>query len=296
VKDLILEGIFPNEWKDEEWIPLDFKVGIWHPYFPKEYKIIIWFHSNMPHVIKKFVNCLENSGMPDSKRNLHLRGMPLSLKMLEKMWRRSRIEGALRTSKLSEECFIKDAASRMHCYLAFHITSEGMVRVNNQYCTEDEKKQYEPLNGMLLLLDKLIDIINAKRQKGYEGIDLPTHPYLDHLLMIVKVFTKWKSETVDDYQFVPMSTYQDLCWVCFSTIGLAKTYLIDNPDDNFVQNENMNLGGNENESREADNLNESGNHEADDENREDSNPLKAQRVLAQDRLGSDVCEHRFCGA
>jgi hypothetical protein len=140
---------------------MDFKVAYWHPHFPKSAKIAIWIHTDMPHVVKKFVNALENSSEEDSKQNPRRNGKPASLQMCEETWQRSWILGALRTSKLNEDCFIKDAASRMRCYLAFRITSLGMVEINNHYCEEDEKAEYEPLHEVLLPLDKLIDIINA---------------------------------------------------------------------------------------------------------------------------------------
>jgi hypothetical protein len=151
VRDMIFRGIFPHEWLQE--LPtdiLDFKVAFEHPYIPNVY---IWIHGDMPHMVKKVVNALECSGLENSERNLQFRGQPLSLNMCETMWRRSLRDGTgLRTSKLNEDSFKKDAANRMKCFLAFRVTSKTMVHINQEYCTEEENETYEPLNIVLLLL------------------------------------------------------------------------------------------------------------------------------------------------
>jgi hypothetical protein len=257
VADLIVHGTFPEEWMDDDLIPKDHPIAYYHPRFDKSDFIIGFVLGDMPHTGKKIVNALERTDLLKSKTNLQFEGQSLSLKMIQKVWLESGAQaggGALRLSKLTHQHFDKDPALRMRCYLAFQITSKSTVRMIEEYATD--QVQYEPLKKILLLFDKVIDIMNGKAEKKMSKLDSPMHEYLDVLLETIKVFTKWRQEALsagDPYQAVPESTYQDLLWLCFGTIGLAKRYL-----------------------KEKDATND-------------------ERVfsLDQGRLGSDVCEHRF---
>jgi hypothetical protein len=75
----------------------------------------------------------------------------------------------------------------------------------------------------------LIDIVNAKAEKKFESLGCQSTPeYLEHLLKTIKTFREWKSEAGEEKtHFIPDSCYQDLLWVCFSILGLAKTHLGD---------------------------------------------------------------------
>ena len=85
----------------------------------------------------------------------------------------------------------------------------------------------------------------------------PDHKYFDHLEEIVRIFGEWRHESEGNpTEFVPQSKYMDLMWLCIATIGLGKTYL--KPRD-----------------------------EVDLDNEDEVT------ALAQDRHGSDQCEHRF---
>ena len=111
----------------------------------------------------------------------------------------------------------------MRVYLAVNITSKSTVRMIERYSGE-RSQEYAPLCEVLLKLDKLIDIVNAHAKKKHYPVDSPTSPYIPSLLETVQLFTEWKEEAQNANHFVPVTTYQDLCWVCFSTIGLAKQY------------------------------------------------------------------------
>jgi hypothetical protein len=257
VADLIETGTFPAEWKEDALIPKDHPIAYFHPRFDRSKLIIGFCLGDMPHLIKKIVNALERTDFPTSKTNLRFEGQPLSLKMIEEVWIESTAQaggGALRQSKLTHEHFHKDPALRMRVYLAVQITSDSTVRMCEEYATDQDK--YAPLIKILRIVNKVVDIMNGKAEKGMSKLDSPMHEYLDVLLETIKIFTKWRQEALaagDPYQAVPESTYEDLLWLCFGTIGLAKRYL-----------------------QEKDATNE-----------------EIVPCLDQGKIGSDVCEHRF---
>jgi hypothetical protein len=80
----------------------------------------------------------------------------------------------------------------MRVYLLVQITSKSTVRMIEEYATD--QVQYGPLKKILLLLDKVVDIMNGKDVKKMYKSDSPMHEYLDVLLETIKVFTKWRQE------------------------------------------------------------------------------------------------------
>ena len=58
------------------------KIAYLHPCFDPGEKVFIVIHPDMPHLIKKIVNALENSSDPRSKRFLKRKGKKLSLEMI----------------------------------------------------------------------------------------------------------------------------------------------------------------------------------------------------------------------
>lgn len=254
VRDMIELGVFPEEWLKLANVPLDFRVAYRHPSYPESDNVFVWIHTDMPHWIKKWLNAMECSSSKDSKRSLCFQGQPLTLKMCEDIWRRSVCsQGAICTSRLGDDSFIKNAASRMQFYLAARVTSQSMVQLILKYChDENERTMYQPLVKILLLLDRMIDIINAKAVKRFEHLGGPSTPgYVAHLLKTVQTFTEWHSKAAEANHFIPESLYEDLCWVCFSVIGLCMAHI-------------------------------------------GPSCVHPTRRLAQDRLGSDVVEARFC--
>lgn len=168
LEDLMEAGICPTDLRDDRFIPRDKKVAFLHPSFDPGLQVFIVIHPDMPHLIKKIVNALEMSSDKDSNRDLRLQGMPLSLEMVESMWERSGGGiGVVRSSKHSTDHFNKNPNSRMLSYLAFQITSTSSVamirEVLEQDVNEKEKEMYEPLLKFLALLDRVIDVMNAKK-------------------------------------------------------------------------------------------------------------------------------------
>jgi hypothetical protein len=84
-------------------------------------------------------------------------------------------------------------------------------------------------------LDRLVDVMNAtrssnknaKRPKNCHDINSPSHPHLNKLLNILAVFNDWRLEAGGDKDsFVPLATYDDLCWIIFAVVGVGKTHLL----------------------------------------------------------------------
>lgn len=224
VQDLIDHGSFPKDWESKPNIPLKMKIAYWHPCFEKKDNIIIFLHSDMPHLIKKIVNALERTDQ-ESSTDLHFRRKKMSLLMIHKLWERSKTDGSpLRKFKFSNDHFFKTNTSRMRVYLAVNITSSSSVLLIDRYAGDD-KEEYAPFREVLLSLDKLIDIVNAREQKRFYPVQSPTSEYIPPLLSSVQLFTEWKEQVGGNKnQFIPLPSYQDLCCVCFSTIALASHY------------------------------------------------------------------------
>ena len=86
--------------------------------------------------------------------------------------------------------------------------------------------RYAPLHALLLCVNHLIDIMNARREKDCWPIDSPDSPLLSDLESTLALFTEWKVEAgADTEEFIPNTLYQDLCWLCLGTIGMASFYL-----------------------------------------------------------------------
>ena len=109
VGDLIAKDVFPQDWLAEAFVPLHFPVAFYHPSLPMDKKVLIFIMSDMPHLIKKFVNALERSFAKGKKTKLMFLGKKLSLRMIRAVWKLSEELGGLRQSKLTENHFWKDA-------------------------------------------------------------------------------------------------------------------------------------------------------------------------------------------
>ena len=72
-----------QQYKEDD-LPWDMVMGMWHPSIDR---LVVVACADMSHALKKMGNALENSGDRDSKRELELDGDPLSLAMLEDVWR-----------------------------------------------------------------------------------------------------------------------------------------------------------------------------------------------------------------
>ena len=73
VNNLVNLGALPSKLKEDKLIPKDLQLAMWNPLHMGDLLKLIWIHSDMPHAIKKFVNVLELSSRPRSKRNMVFR-------------------------------------------------------------------------------------------------------------------------------------------------------------------------------------------------------------------------------
>jgi hypothetical protein len=80
---------------------------------------------------------------------------------------------------------------------------------------------------ILVILDKIVDIMNVNKKNGCNNIHSPAHIHLNQLLGAEKVFNKWKKNWEGKGHFIPESTYENLFWMVFAVVGVAKTYLKD---------------------------------------------------------------------
>ena len=264
VEDLIKDGFLPHEWTDDPMIDKDLKLAYYHPCFPKSDRVLIWLGSDMPHAIKKVVNALEWSSDNRNRRKLRFRGYPLHLMMLYDLWMESKRDGNLTVTKLTDDHFFKNASSRMRVYLAVQVTSASSVALIDAYSQQlNMEKEYSSLRLLFVHLNRFVDIMNARSYKKMSPIDSPEHPYLNELLDLSKILFEWKQEAKDDeHSFLPISTYQDLQWCIFGTIGFARNY-IKVPDAAAIGNGDKT-----------------------------SDPVCQKPILDQGRFGSDDNEHR----
>jgi hypothetical protein len=71
--------------------------------------------------------------------------------------------------------------------------------------------------------------VNAKKPGFENGIDAKLHPDLEDLLKLVRFAEEWRQEVEleadpDWHRFLPMTTYEDLVWMCTGTYVLANRY------------------------------------------------------------------------
>ena len=135
--------------------PMNMKVAFPHLSLSKD-GVIIFIDSDMPHLIKKFVNALERSSSSDSDTDLHFRGHKLSLKMLHQLWcaSGSNINDSIRNvNKLTKGYFFKNNYSRMRVHLAVQCFSKNVVNMIDNYAEIcGGKERYGPMREVMLMI------------------------------------------------------------------------------------------------------------------------------------------------
>ena len=91
-------------------------------------------------------------------------------------------------------------------------------------------------------IDRLVDIWNntdinnRKEVKGCEMINSPDHFHLEELLSIFDVFCEWRNEAEKNKEeFITWQSFEDLSWLIFGIIGIARTYLKKDKSRTMVQ-------------------------------------------------------------
>ena len=62
--------------------------------------------------------------------------------------------------------------------------------------------------------------------KECECINSPTHPHLYEILDVLQVFYEWKKEAGNNTKkYITWQSREDISWLVFGIVGIAKTYL-----------------------------------------------------------------------
>ena len=133
-------------------LPMDLKIAFVHPI---RSDIIVFICADMPHLVKKCVNAMENSG-PNKTRHLNFRGQKIELAMLEEIWKCDNGRfGDLRTNILTEDHFQKKSYSRMRVHLAVQVVSNSMNLLIQRHADKcGGKEMYEPFRHIILAIDR----------------------------------------------------------------------------------------------------------------------------------------------
>ena len=197
----------------------------------------------MPHWIKQLVIALERSGIKPST-DLEFKGKKLSLAMLQAVWEKYCDEfGEMRTNRNTTEHYFKNSYNRMRVWLAAQVLSQTQIRLIDEHADKyGGKEEYGPLREVLEKVDRLIGICNNTdmstqgEYKNCECLDSSTHCHINELIDIFIIFAEWKEVAgKDKKKFILWQSYQDLAWLVFGLIGLARTYLKEDKSRVVVQ-------------------------------------------------------------
>lgn len=223
-----------------DWMP-DMHIAFKHPVSPT----LVFVGGEMSHWIKKFVNAMENSSLPEnkSKRNMRYGGGEIKLSLIEEVWRDTLLDfNFIRTSKLTEEHFDKNAHSRMRVHFAVQVLSKSVIEMIEGYISASEevaicRSKYKSLLQVMEKLDVMVDIWNHYTDKVFidgerygpikkeKDIDIQNHKYITYLEDILILFSKWEKETknLKTYKtdFMPSTLYKSFAWLVYGIKGVA---------------------------------------------------------------------------
>ena len=131
---------------------LKFKIAFSHP-LPACRDVKIFFGSDMPHLVKKIRNAMDNKS-----RELVFRDSDISLRRLEEIWMMSQTPGLyLRGNHLGVDHFQLDAYKMMHVFLAVQVMSQTAWSMIIKYCDKNDMPMKKIIEGCLRFLIRLID-------------------------------------------------------------------------------------------------------------------------------------------
>ena len=214
------------------------KVAMAHPTVDG---VTVFSGGDMPHCVKKHRNNVRLSGMEDQKREMVLDGQPISLKMLEDVWKHTpdfQDEGSIMLyRKINKGVFILNANTLLRSPEAMRVFSQSMLAMLKNYKSKNVRAAaatYDPIMKYISVMDRFIDIMNGTRDKDCKLIDSANHRHIFELLDVVKFHTLWKKQAGNNkWAYQPDSTYEDTVWTCTGIVGVAMKRLHGN--HNIVQ-------------------------------------------------------------
>jgi len=141
---------------------------------------------------------------------------------------------SLTTNKFRPNHFFKNAHGRMRCLLlrcllSFQVFSRSMLTMTNENQHKLRSAGPDTCDSFKVIIkhtDRFADMMNGANKGCTTCIDSKKHQHLKELLDAVMIFTEWKDEAGKNKDaFVPMSTCEDLCWVVFSMVCIARHQL-----------------------------------------------------------------------
>lgn len=225
---------------------LDMPIAYRHP-SPALEDELIFFGSDMPHLIKKIRNAFDNKS-----RELRFRDRIMKLAMIKQIWLEYESSGAnLRKTHLGIDNFDLDSYKKMRVFLAMQVMSQSTIRMIKEYCDDDSNEAnirgYEGMLELFNKIDRLVDICNAygadqitkdNRRRDVEKINHPKHRHIIELFDVLRVFEEWKKEVGGfNKHFITKQTYEDLLWLVYGIgiAGLAACYLKEDKSITFDQ-------------------------------------------------------------
>ena len=190
----------------------------------------------MPDWIKKFVNAMENSCYDKEKRDLVYKGRKINLGMIKRMWRKNTGGiSILRTTKLTDEHFHKNAHSQMRVHLVVQVLSMSVLEMLKSYC-KDNIERLDEYSSIMLIVEKLntvVDIWNHPSTKTfkcelngerYVPISSMHCEYIQYLEDVLAIFAQWYQESKNDkkpYNFRLKTLYESFAWLVYGLKGVA---------------------------------------------------------------------------
>lgn len=237
VKEAFPDGVQVVNGEKEYYPDSEFMVAFRHPVFDH---VLVYIGGEMLHWIKKFVNAMECSSDPKSKRDMELNGCKINLGMIEKVWQGNLLGiNTLKViQKLTEDHFQKNSHNRMKVHLAAQILSRNVHRMLERYCTHPDQEKaarcwQKYSSVMRVTKDTVIDIWNHHSNKKflrdesnerYHPINKSDHEYIDYLVGVLDAFTDWKEESQTSggaNVFMPITLYKLFAYLVYGIKGVA---------------------------------------------------------------------------
>ena len=179
---------------------------------------------------------MENSSYDKEKRDLIFKGRKINLCMIKRNWRKNTGGvSILRTTKLTDEYFHKNAHSRMRAHLTVQVLSMSVLEMLKSYC-KDNIERMDEYSSVILIVEKLntvVDIWNHPLTKTfkcepngehYVPITSMHYEYIKYLEDVLTIFAQWYQESKNDknpYNFMPRTLYESFAWLVYGLNGVT---------------------------------------------------------------------------